>query len=810
VEATELAETTASAQQVAGRERTMPTWARAAAGPFLIVICVLFALRGFAFEPLLTNQHPDVLAFWLPRFAFLGRSLASGHVPLWNPFEMTGTPFAADPQSGWLYLPAMALFTWLGPGTAMRMLIVLNPLLGGLGLFWFLRREGIGRIASTAGGLSLGMLMSTSEIAISMPFAGAMAWTTLVMVGASGYRRSAGVPAKVAWLGFGALCWSQVASAHMSHGLVMCTALVAAYLLSFAIADARNGTTSGWRAGASVAAFLAFLPMASLAVLWPRFAFIRSSSLSSGYDSIATPLKAAAGIVDKPIFTNGIWAAWPLGFGATPGPYVGATILVCIPLAWRDRARRPLVIALGSVAALCYVLMFNAVVTAGWFRDLVLKVPFGDVYLHNPGRLRYLALLIVPALGAVGIQSLIDHPLPRRTLLLWLGVGALIWLVYPLIMGAIVVRLILLAVAIVAAGFALIRVGSDRRHGAMLVLGVLGAELIASAILSQTWQGGPIRLGLESGDRPNLTPQVLRYPNVEESQFLAPNRFVQILRSQPDRYLTWVPPAAYFEKGYLFTQGQSDWPALENERGTLFGVQDVLGYNPIQLIRYWSYIRAVDDLSIFYNASVINLPNLQDMRMLGARYLIVPHGVASPVPGDVVATQGGYDMVQVNGWEPRVSVVPSWTVVSGPGSALTSTVAPGFDPAKSAILGSDPGIAQTAGGAAGSATYSQIDPENVRIEVTAGAPSIVVVRNDFASGWSATVDGQPAPVLPTDAFLQGVAVSAGHHQIDLTYRDPNVARGLGGSAVALGGWALLLTGSLLRRRFRPQRVVLPA
>ncbi|MEO8293648.1 MAG: hypothetical protein ABI635_11005, partial [Actinomycetota bacterium] len=57
----------------------------AVAGPMLIVSCVLFALRGFAFTPHLTNDQFDILSFWLPRFTFLARSLDAGHVPLWNP-----------------------------------------------------------------------------------------------------------------------------------------------------------------------------------------------------------------------------------------------------------------------------------------------------------------------------------------------------------------------------------------------------------------------------------------------------------------------------------------------------------------------------------------------------------------------------------------------------------------------------------------------------------------------------------------------------------------------------------------------------
>jgi hypothetical protein len=71
-------------------------------GPILILASVLFALRGFLVDGALTNQHPDLLTFWLPRWSFLGDAAAAGRIPLWNPFEMAGYRFAADPQSGWL------------------------------------------------------------------------------------------------------------------------------------------------------------------------------------------------------------------------------------------------------------------------------------------------------------------------------------------------------------------------------------------------------------------------------------------------------------------------------------------------------------------------------------------------------------------------------------------------------------------------------------------------------------------------------------------------------------------------------------
>ena len=48
------------------------------AGPVLIVAGVLALLHGFWLFGRLTNQHVDVLAYWLPRWCYLGKSLAHG------------------------------------------------------------------------------------------------------------------------------------------------------------------------------------------------------------------------------------------------------------------------------------------------------------------------------------------------------------------------------------------------------------------------------------------------------------------------------------------------------------------------------------------------------------------------------------------------------------------------------------------------------------------------------------------------------------------------------------------------------------
>jgi hypothetical protein len=783
-------------------------WRRAAAacaGPALIVVLVLVALRGFAFHPLLTNDHPDLLSFWLPRLGFLGRSLASGHVPLWNPFEMIGYRFAADPQSGFLYVPAMTLFSVLQPGAALRALIVLNPLLAGLGLYGFLRVERLSRLAATAGGLALAMAMATSELAISMPFAGFLAWTTVVLLGASGYRQAGRWSRRLLWLALAAFGWSQVANAHMSHGLVMCTLLVAAYLSAYAVADVRAGSTRGWPTAGRVLLFLAVLPLAGLPVLIPRLAFIGSSSLHVGYDALGEPLKETANLQERPIATNGVWAAWPLAFGMTPGAYLGAALLLAVPLAVRPARWRPLVWGVGGAFALTWILMLNAVVAAGWFRALMTHLPFGDVYLHNPGRLRYLACLALPILGAVGLQGLRDAPLSPRRCAGWIGGGVAVLVLLPLAFGAEPVRLVLFPVAVLIAAPVLYALATRRwRWAAVGVVAVLAVELTASAIVSSGYRGGTVFTGLEAGAHPNLVPQPLRYPDLPEADYLRPNRFVELLRERDERYLTWAPPAAYFEKGYLFAQRPQDWPALAMERGTLFGVRDALGYNPVQLLRYWTYIRATNRLDVFYNAAVISNPSLEDVRLMGIRYLIVPRGTAGQtLPGRVVARADDYELLEVYGWEPRVSVVTEWTIVEHPVDALREVLRPGFDPGRVAVLEADPGIAPSPGVAPTVARAVEVTPEDVRIRVDATAPAIVVVRNTYDPGWSATVDGRPTAVIATDHLIQGVPVPAGSHEVRLRYRDPDVGRGLAaGAAVWLLLGTAIVVATVVERRTR--------
>jgi hypothetical protein len=785
----------------------------ALAGPALIVGSVLFAMRGFAFEALLTNRHPDILAFWLPQYCFLGKSLAAGHIPAWNPFQFTGTPFAADPQSGWLYAPAMLLFSLFSCGTALRMFIVLQPLLAGLGLYWFLRKESLHRLAATAGGLSIAMMIAASQIGISLPFAGTLAWTPYVLVGASGYLSTERWPRRLGWMALGAFAWGQVANAHMSHGLAMCTLITAAYLAVRSVQNVRRGRTRPLRAAGMAIAFLVFLPLATLAVFIPRLAVISRSSLRGGYAALGARLAQVAGIHDRPLMTNGVFSGWPFVVGSSPGAYAGAVTLLALPLALRTRRYRYLAAGFFLTGVVAYVLTLNALIAASWFRALVLRLPFGDVYLHNPGRLRYLIFLVVPVLGALGIQGLFERPLRSvRSAVLWLGAGAVMFLGLPLLFGANAQRYTLLAIGVAISAPLLLRVGR-RSWAPVAVVGVLAVELFAGAVYSQVYSGGTVFLGLEGSDHPNLLAGPLRWPDVSVDDYTTPGPIARYLQTHSGRYLTWAPEAVYFEKGYLFNQEEGDWPALTDGRGTLFGIEDALGYNPLQLPRYWSYVRATDDLSIFYNASVLQTPTLQNARLLGVRYLVVPQGLSPPIAGRVVARQYGYDLYEVSGWQPQASLVPAWSAAPDAAGALRQVLDPGFDPSSFAVVEQDPAIptgvpASPDGNASGAAKVHPVGNQEIRIAVDAQEPALLVVRVPYDSGWHATVNGADAPILRADYFLQAVSVPAGSSRVTLAYDDPRIGEGLLASGIV---WLALLAAFgaavlMERRRFRRNEV----
>jgi len=72
----------------------------------------------------------------------------------------------------------------------------------------------------------------------------------------------------------------------------------------------------------------------------------------------------------------------------------------------------------------------------------------------------------------------------------------------------------------------------------------------------------------------------------------------------------------------------------------------------------------------------------------------------------------------------------------------------------------------------------------VRAAVDAPADARLVVATSYDQGWRASVDGILVPVLENALAFVSIPLSAGHHEVELSYRPPLLALGLGTSLIS--------------------------
>jgi hypothetical protein len=89
----------------------------------------------------------------------------------------------------------------------------------------------------------------------------------------------------------------------------------------------------------------------------------------------------------------------------------------------------------------------------------------------------------------------------------------------------------------------------------------------------------------------------------------------------------------------------------------------------------------------------------------------------------------------------------------------------------------------------------------VDVQFTADCDRLLVFTDSWAPGWSATIDGVPAPVLRVNNAIRGVMVPAGEHALQWRYRPRFLAPLLALLAAGLGIAGILIAAPLWSRRF---------
>lgn len=362
----------------------------------------------------------DSVAEFYPWRAFYAATLHAGYLPLWNPHQFCGTPFAANSQSA-IFYPVNLLFCLLPVWRAFGVSVLLHLFLTGLFAYFFLRRGlKLGRAASLLGAVS--WQMCHWQVAwLALPtFICVSTWLplALLLVERAAERPS---PARAVPLG---LCLGMLLLAGHLQIAFYCLSLIVAYAVFRMLPRLR----SNWPrllVCSAIALALAFglaapqlLPVVELARVSHRTGGPSNWNAYRGYVRLALPpvhlvTLFAPGFFGNP--TRGTY--WGIGLNGGPGAYMEnacysgvLTLLLAlfaVVVTWRTGvATRFWSLAAAGAMLLALGTPLNALLFFG--------IP-GFAQTGSPGRILVVWSFCLPVLAAIGADALLRE-FPLRAL----------------------------------------------------------------------------------------------------------------------------------------------------------------------------------------------------------------------------------------------------------------------------------------------------------------------------------------------------------------------------------------------------------
>ncbi|MBA2616867.1 MAG: YfhO family protein [Rubrobacter sp.] len=776
---------------------------------FLLVLTVISQwrlLRGG------TVVGIDSATQFYPWYSYLGERLRSGDVPGWNPHLFSGVPFAADPLSGWSYLPAMLLFTLLPLTAAAEAYMFLHPLLAGLftyGLARALRLDVAGALLAAVAYEFSGYLYVRNTCCFA--YVSVVTWLPLAILGAEMAIRSPRWTGRGLWWGVSGLALSQILASWLGQGSYYALLALGGYvayrtLISppenirgvagrFLAAPLHGGAVLVFGFGLAAAGFL------------PRLEYNALSGLAGGY---ADPV--------------GGWAPedWKSLFVIPDVNYLGAAVLALVlsaPLICRGRFGVPYFAVL-CLAALTLSMKDPTPLHSG----LYLLPGFEALHHHFPQRVMsvfYLGagllagatltvlgrrgprtpyLILPPALAAAFLVTR-STPVPslerpedaagagpwgaRAPYLLEHGIS--------LLPGALVALALVLLLTMAYALLPARRAVARGIVSTLLVL-VVFADLFGAGLASLEGHEA-----LEEGRK--VFKKDLR-------AYYAPTDVTRFLQSDDgglSRYVGYRPEAGY-NAGFRVP----DIRALEAENRAILreGLYSVQGYNSVHLARYDEYMETTSGGSQGYHGSNVlsEGPGSPLFDLLNIRYVVVPAEIDPDGPENLRQLEYAYPTVHQND---RVKVLENedalpraWIVHSArrarPARALELLGSGAVDPRRTALLEEpSPNLAEPDDPSSDRVSVTEYEADEIELKTSTGTRGLLVLSEVYYPAWKAYVDGEPVPVRRADHLLRAVPVPAGEHTVELRYESWTLSLGI---SISLAAGLTLLVLAFARMR----------
>lgn len=323
-------------------------------------------------------------------------------------------------------------------------------------------------------------------------------------------------------------------------------------------------------------------------------------------------------------------------------------------------------------------------------------------------------------------------------------------------------------------------------------------------------------------------------PMVPAREWLAPPRAVEIVRSDTPQPRTFTPRHRDLHRqAFLRARGWTDVKPYFDLRATLppnlggglWGTPSADCYSGITARWYidvWGdHNREASLMSslanVDFDAGVLRAhPALANvLRTYGVTHLL------SPVPqrGTSLALLRQDPEAYIYRVEgaARVRVVRAARQVGSDREAAERLLDSRFDPDLEVLLYDAPEAGYpTADGvasppAAGRATVTRESSREVLIEADAPANSFLLLADTYYPGWTAHVDGAPAPIYRANHSVRAIHLPQGRHEVRFTYEPPGFVRGLQVTVLGLSAlfvWVGAAVWVDRRARRTPAAVVL--
>jgi hypothetical protein len=695
----------------------------------------------------------DVSQVFHPWTLYTAREIRGGRLPLWNPYAYAGVPFLSNPQTA-LFFPLTWLSWALPPTLALTLPQILKVAVAGPAMYWFLRILAVSPLPAFIGGA--GFMLSTTLIAW-LPWTYSTTIVFLPILFGLVERLAQGVDARrVALLGL-ALAADVLAGYPPSafHGLLA----AAVWALVRAPWRARP---LGYFAGLGAAALLG-AALAAVQIL-PALDYMRESAVYFYRSQWTPPLAAGArsALTALMPYFFGVgtqtWWGWQFGIVST---YIGVVLVLGLPLAllaWRRSPTVPLAVMAASVAAVHY------------------GAPGVDMLADAPGmalvnKLRLMPLLVFPvcALGALGLDVVVARSadLAARS-----AVVLRAWFVALVLIG-------LVAVAVVIGN----PVVSEMRPSLVTQFLAFLLALTAGAVLLLRWLGdGRARWGvaLAAVQVASLAPVAATYLPVRDARWLYP-----------------TPPAV----AWLQQHAGGARAVMADQVGFLYGIRQASGYDgltPLRMEQVAGPIGSGNARLAGFAENVANLHGSEPLAplsvlfspvrdLVGIRWIVLGRHAEPPGPGLRLAYDGADARIFENPAAlPRAFVARRARCIDDR-AALALLRSRTIDLASEVLL-AECGT-PLAGGAPASRTQARIevdDAERVVVAASTDAPAWLVLTDTWFPGWTARLDGAEVPIARADHAFRAVALPAGSHRVEFTFRPRGLVTGGAITLVALG------------------------